>query len=82
MVIILVHYLINTLINMQTRGLNVIRTVQVEVTNKKGETKMEKRHRLFHVRVNAGVPSDHRMLTTEYPAVLAYMKYKNEGSDS
>ena len=67
---------------MRLRGLNIIRTIEIEVTNKKGETKTEKRHRLFRVRVNAGVPSSHRMLTAEYPAVVAYAKYRNEDSDN
>lgn len=64
------------------KGLDIIRTIEVEVPDKKGATKREKRHRLFHVKVNNGVTSDHRMVKEEQGAVDAYKAYRINEEDT
>lgn len=46
---------------MKTRGITIVRTIEVEVPQKDGKTKLEKRRKTFPCKVNAAVPFNHRM---------------------
>ena len=47
--------------NMKTRYITIRRTVEVEVPDKDGKVKIEKRVKPFPCKVNSAVPFDHRM---------------------
>ena len=49
------------------RGIDIVRTVEVEVPQKDGKIKIEKKKRTFHCNINAYVPFDHRMCENYKP---------------
>lgn len=54
---------------MKTRNISILRTEEIETTDKNGQVKKTKRIRLFPCKVNAGVPPSHKMVKYERESI-------------